>query len=556
MNQRERQDVLEVLINGKKTRVATGSLSQGGQERVRKMAAGGEVADYTSLPDAPAAPLFGPVAVPNPMAGAVVPNPMAGAPVMAPTAQTPQMPGAPTPGVQIAPFAGESDFSQFASPGALPGAAPQQGLAAPAEQAQSAPRVAGMAAPRPAQARIGAPGRLDEYGQAQATEEKALAEKAGIEQQRFEETARLQQQGVADQQNLIAQHEQKWQENNKRITDLQNAVLSQKIDPSALWESKSGGQKAMAIVGMILGGIGSGITGRENPAMQALQQAIDRDVRAQEANIQNKKTALGAYIEQGHSLQAARQMAIGEKMHLVAAQVEATANKYGGLAALPGAAAQVAELHKQGAQFRLNAAQQSAQTALAYQDMQLKAQTLALEKRKFGAYEQAMQGGQGGASGGMALDKGAMPLNPLDPLKDRQERSYQDAEGRWHLAPSAKEAEASRERVVSAGELKGTMTALGAAKSRTGVLDKLASMIGRPEWTAQGAQNAILKDQFIIELADTKGVKLSNLNPTDRALFDRMVPDPSAFRDASFQPQIQQALRTIRAAQIARNRGG
>jgi len=413
-----------------------------------------------------------------------------------------------------------------------------------------------MAAPRPAQARIGAPGRLDEYGQAQATEEKALAEKAGIEQQRFEETARLQQQGVADQQNLIAQHEQKWQENNKRITDLQNAVLSQKIDPSALWESKSGGQKAMAIVGMILGGIGSGITGRENPAMQALQQAIDRDVRAQEANIQNKKTALGAYIEQGHSLQAARQMAIGEKMHLVAAQVEATANKYGGLAALPGAAAQVAELHKQGAQFRLNAAQQSAQTALAYQDMQLKAQTLALEKRKFGAYEQAMQGGQGGASGGMALDKGAMPLNPLDPLKDRQERSYQDAEGRWHLAPSAKEAEASRERVVSAGELKGTMTALGAAKSRTGVLDKLASMIGRPEWTAQGAQNAILKDQFIIELADTKGVKLSNLNPTDRALFDRMVPDPSAFRDASFQPQIQQALRTIRAAQIARNRGG
>ena len=556
MNQRERQDVLEVLINGKKTRVATGSLSQGGQERVRKMAAGGEVADYTSLPDAPVAPLFGPVEVPNPMAGAVVPNPMAGAPVMAPTAQTPQMPGAPTPGVQIAPYAGESDFSQFASPGVLPGAAPQQGLAAPAEQAQSAPRVAGMAAPRPAQARIGAPGRLDEYGQAQATEEKALAEKAGIEQQRFEDTARLQQQGVADQQNLIAQHEQKWQENNKRITDLQNAVLSQKIDPSALWESKSGGQKAMAIVGMILGGIGSGITGRENPAMQALQQAIDRDVRAQEANIQNKKTALGAYIEQGHSLQAARQMAIGEKMHLVAAQVEATANKYGGLAALPGAAAQVAELHKQGAQFRLNAAQQSAQTALAYQDMQLKAQTLALEKRKFGAYEQAMQGGQGGASGGMALDKGAMPLNPLDPLKDRQERSYQDAEGRWHLAPSAKEAEASRERVVSAGELKGTMTALGAAKSRTGVLDKLASMIGRPEWTAQGAQNAILKDQFIIELADTKGVKLSNLNPTDRALFDRMVPDPSAFRDASFQPQIQQALRTIRAAQIARNRGG
>lgn len=66
------------------------------------------------------------------------------------------------------------------------------------------------------------------------------------------------------------------------------------IDPKHYQESMGGGTKAATAIGLLLGGISSARTGGANPAMQFLSQQIDRDIAAQQANLDKKKTLLGA----------------------------------------------------------------------------------------------------------------------------------------------------------------------------------------------------------------------------------------------------------------------
>lgn len=59
------------------------------------------------------------------------------------------------------------------------------------------------------------------------------------------------------------------------------AYLENKIDPDHYWHSKNTGQKVAGALGMILGGIGAGMTGGPNYAMDSINKAIERDMDAQ-----------------------------------------------------------------------------------------------------------------------------------------------------------------------------------------------------------------------------------------------------------------------------------
>lgn len=61
------------------------------------------------------------------------------------------------------------------------------------------------------------------------------------------------------------------------------------IDPDHFWTNHS---KVSAAIGMILGGLGSGLTGGENPAAKYIQHQMDMDLEAQKANIGKKKSLL------------------------------------------------------------------------------------------------------------------------------------------------------------------------------------------------------------------------------------------------------------------------
>jgi hypothetical protein len=88
------------------------------------------------------------------------------------------------------------------------------------------------------------------------------------------------------QQKDLATHEAK-------MSDLIQDIREQKIDPNKIWSSKSTGEKVMAGIGLVLGGIGAGLTrSGQNQAFEFMNQAIARDVDAQKAAIEAKKTGV------------------------------------------------------------------------------------------------------------------------------------------------------------------------------------------------------------------------------------------------------------------------
>jgi hypothetical protein len=56
------------------------------------------------------------------------------------------------------------------------------------------------------------------------------------------------------------------------------------IDPNRFYHNMSTGNKILAGIGMVLGGVGSGFTGQPNPALEMMKQAIDRDIEAQKSD--------------------------------------------------------------------------------------------------------------------------------------------------------------------------------------------------------------------------------------------------------------------------------
>lgn len=106
------------------------------------------------------------------------------------------------------------------------------------------------------------------------------------------------------------------QSTQKHLNDLANegnAIMSDMrkghIDPNKFWNEKSNMGKAAGIIGLILGGIGGGLTGGKNPALEMLHSQIDRDVDAQKADMQNKNNLMHALNQQfGNTRDAAIMM--------------------------------------------------------------------------------------------------------------------------------------------------------------------------------------------------------------------------------------------------------
>lgn len=87
---------------------------------------------------------------------------------------------------------------------------------------------------------------------------------------------------------------------DKEIRESIKVASAQEVDPDRYWNSKSTSGKILAGIGIILSGVGMGIAHHpgENPAMQLLQQSIDRDIDAQKGHMENSWKA----IQQTHQL--------------------------------------------------------------------------------------------------------------------------------------------------------------------------------------------------------------------------------------------------------------
>ncbi len=114
------------------------------------------------------------------------------------------------------------------------------------------------------------------------------------------------QQELAD---LNYQAQQNAWNNHVETQNIIDDMKQSHIDPRAYVNNMTGGQKVSTAIGLLLGGIGGGLTHTGvNPAMDFLNKQIDRDVAAQKANVENKQTIFNAMQKQYGNQQDAVKM--------------------------------------------------------------------------------------------------------------------------------------------------------------------------------------------------------------------------------------------------------
>lgn len=112
--------------------------------------------------------------------------------------------------------------------------------------------------------------------------------------------------------------------------DVDNTVKAMKdIDPQRYLRDMPGGQRISTAIGLILGGIGGGLTHQENPAMRLLMNAIDKDVDSQKTNLGKQNDILRAYESKYKDKQMALEMYRATRSQQLADQLKTEALKKG-----------------------------------------------------------------------------------------------------------------------------------------------------------------------------------------------------------------------------------
>lgn len=274
----------------------------------------------------------------------------------------PEGQGGPAPDASPAAAPGVPDM--LAAPPVEPAASPGTSARANAP-AQGAPPM--LAAPRdPALGQIAAGGRQE----AKALGDVGAAKAAGLS-----DVADVQSKGADESQ---AQSQQMMQQVQARIAE-QDARAKQiaGVDPNRYWNNLSTSGKVTNLIALLLGGIGSGLTGKPNAALEQINKLMDNDINAQKINIGKKENELSRYMEGTRDLQTAQHLLAAQHLSVVAEQVAAAQAKMGSAASMPEAQMMIGQLKQrqavetQQAQERGNTIQmQKLQMTMAQRQMQ------------------------------------------------------------------------------------------------------------------------------------------------------------------------------------------
>jgi hypothetical protein len=126
----------------------------------------------------------------------------------------------------------------------------------------------------------------------------------------------------------------------QEINKLQTDVLTQKIDPTRVWSNMSTGNRVLAGISIFLGGVAGGMQGTENRALGIIQDAVNKDIDAQKAEMGKKQNMLSLNMAKYNNIQDAAAATKAQLLSITQAQINQAAAKMGSKQAL--AAAQVA----------------------------------------------------------------------------------------------------------------------------------------------------------------------------------------------------------------------
>lgn len=106
--------------------------------------------------------------------------------------------------------------------------------------------------------------------------------------------------------------ENEYKKHSEELTKERAALLKDygegHINPNHYMENKSALGKVGTAIGLILGGIGGGLTKQGNPALEFLNHQINRDIEAQKADLGKKENLLSANLKQFGNLKDATDM--------------------------------------------------------------------------------------------------------------------------------------------------------------------------------------------------------------------------------------------------------
>ena len=143
---------------------------------------------------------------------------------------------------------------------------------------------------------------------------------------------------------------------NNEIARQTQDIRDHKIDPNRMWASKADGDRAASLIGILLSGIGSGLTKQPNLALEVINKAIERDINAQTAELGKKENLLSGLFRQYGNLEQAQNYARIFKTEAYARDLQAAALQHGG-------DAEAAHAEFLGSQLRAGVAQAKDQAA-------------------------------------------------------------------------------------------------------------------------------------------------------------------------------------------------
>jgi len=343
-------------------------------------------------------------------------------------------------------------------------------------------------------------GSFPNTGEALQTEEKGVKEALSTEKTAGKEAAKAYGTAATAIQN-VPTADQRWNEYKANDQRFMDAIEKGHVDPNRYIQNMSTGSKIASSLGLILGGIGSAITGQPNIASQQLQNAINQDIEAQK-NDQSKN------------------------MNLWKMNMEAYGNRHAADLATQNQLLTIAEVKAKQAMATVPSAQ--AQAALSQTIGQLEIQ------KSNNAWMQSRL--TGGAPGTEKQHQGEIQaMKMLNPAygKDMEEK-YIPGVGVAQIKPSEKQ----KEDFISYKNLQDNL-------SKATHFQAVKAGIGTLPGTALNAEAQNIRNSMIVELNKIYG--LNRLNEHEYNNFTSQVPDVGSFfqeRSLSKLENLRQQLQT------------
>lgn len=255
----------------------------------------------------------------------------------------------------LAAMPGVNAFSMFkGAVGAMPG--PSDDSAAPSPE-QAPTNMPIQAVQQPTQNVIPPVNPLGPIQEGMQQYQSGLQKEAAAQGAMGKEQAAAQQQYQQQQQQMLKDFNAKQQELQSQSQAIVDYQRQNPIDAQRYMKNLSTVGKASTAIGLILGGLSSGMTGKGNPALDTLHKLIDNDIESQRMDMNKQNNLLSQLHNQMGNLRDATVMAKSIQADALAAKM----NEIAGQSADPLAKARAEQA---AAELKMKYAPQIAQIAL------------------------------------------------------------------------------------------------------------------------------------------------------------------------------------------------